>query len=172
MNHLRGFATAWVLLVEALVTEDLVVVAAGHPTHTRRLAAEVEAGAVAALLIRMSLGVGRHQHGAPRKLLIRTRLTGGERRSVQVPKPQIRMHRRVGEHRAGAHLLGHRTPMLLLRTRVVVAALDQDGGVQRPLGEGRRQNRHPLSRVRPHRLTTDGPVQHHQHREVGASRAG
>ena len=162
------FATAWVLPVEALVTEDLAVVVAGHLIHTPPLAAG--AGAVAALPIRMPLAAGRHQHGVLRKHLIRTPREE-EHRSIQVPKPQIRTRRKVGEHQAGVHLLGHRTPMLLQQTRAVV--LDQDGGVQHLLGEGRRQNRPLGTKVRPRRRpTTGGPVQHHRHREVGARRAG
>jgi hypothetical protein len=159
-------ATAWVLLVGTLVTEALVVVVAGHPIHTLRLAAG--AGAVAALPTRTPLGAGRRPHGAPRKRLIHT-LKGEEHRFIRVPKPQIHTRRKVGGHQAGPHLLGHRTPMLL-RIRAVV--LGRDGAVQRPLGEARRRN-HPLgTRVRPRRLTTGGLVQHHRHREVGASRVG
>jgi len=154
--------------VGALVTEGLVVVVAGHPIHTLRLAAE--AGVGAALPIHTPPGVGRRQHGALRKRLIHT-LKGEEHRFIRVPKHQIHTRRRVGEHQAGAHLLGHRTP-ILLRIRAAVV-LDRDGAVQRPLGEARRRN-HPLgTRVRPRRLTMGGLVQHHRHREVGgASRVG
>lgn len=157
-------ATAWVLLVGALVTEGLVAVVAGHPIHTQRLAAE--AGVVAALPTRTPLEAGRRQHG-PLKRLIHT-LKGEERRFIRVPKPQIHTRRKVGEHQAGAHphLLEHRTPMPLRIKAVVI--LDRDGAVQRPLGEARRRN-HPLgTRVRPRRLTTGGSVQHHRHREVGS----
>jgi hypothetical protein len=164
-SHSRVSATAWVLLVGALVTEGMVAVVAGHPIHTLRLAAE--AGAVAALPTRTPLGAGRRQHGAPLRRLIHT-LKGEERRFIRVPKPQIHTRRKVGEHQAGAHphLLEHRTPMPL-RIRTVVV-LDRDGAVQRPLGEARRRN-HPLgTRVRPRRLTTGGSVQHHQHQEVGS----
>lgn len=170
MSHSRVFATAWVLLVAALVTEDLVAVVAGHLIHTPPLA--VGAGAAAALPTRMLLGVGRHQHGVPRKHPIRMPREE-EHRSIRVPKPQIRTRRKVGEHQAGVHLLGHRTPMLLLQTRAVVPVPEQDGGVQHPLGEGRRQNRPLGTRVRPRRrLTMGGPVQHHRRRGVGARRAG
>ena len=164
-------ATAWVLLVGTLVTEGMVVVVAGHPIHMLRLAAE--AGAVAALPTRTRLEAGRPQHGAPRKRLIHT-LKGEEHRFIRVPKPQIHTRRKVGEHQAGLHLPGHRTPMLLrLRIRAVVPVPDRDGAVQHPLGEARRQN-HPLGPKarRPRRLTTGGLVQHHQHREVGARRVG
>lgn len=165
-------ATAWVLLVGTLVTEGLVVVVAGHPTHTLRLAAEV--GAVAGHPTRTPLGAGRRQHGAPRKRLIHT-LKGEEHRFIRVPKPQIHTPRKAGEHQAGVHLLGHRTPMLLrLRTRAAVVLDHRDGAVQRPLGEARRRNRPLGTRVRrrPRRLTTGGLAQHHRHREVGARRAG
>ena len=162
-------AIAWVLLVGALVTEGLVEVAVGHPIHTLRLA--VEAGAVAALPTRTPLGAGRRQHGAPRKRQIHT-LKGEGHRFIRVPKPLIHTRRKVGGHQAGAHLLGHRTPMLL-RMRIRAVVLDRDGVVQRPLGEARLRN-HPLgTRVRrPRRLTMGGLAQHHRHREVGASRVG
>ena len=164
-SHLRVSVTAWVLLVGALVMEGLVVVVAVHLIHTLRLAAE--AGAVAALPTHTPLVAGRRQHGAPRKRLIHT-LKGEEHRFIRVPKPQIHTCRKVGEHQAGAHLLGHRTP---IRPRIRAVVLDRDGAVQRLLGEARRRN-HPLgTRVRPHRLTTGGLVQHHRHREVG-SRVG
>ena len=154
--------------------EDLVVVGVEHPTHTRRLAAvAAEDGVVVALQIPTLLGAGKRQHGVRRKHLIRTP-TVGEHRSVQALKPQIRTRRKVGEHQAGAHLLlGHRTPMPLLRTRALLVVLGQDGAVQRRLGEERRQSQHPLgTRVRPRRLTMGGPVQHRRRREVGARRAG
>jgi hypothetical protein len=151
----------------ALVTEDLVVVAVGHLIHMRRLAAE--AGAVAALPTRTSPGAAKRQHGALQKRLIHTLKGGEEHRSIRVPKLQIRTRRKAEEHQAGAHLLGHRihTPR---RTRAVV--LDQDGAVHHLLGEGRRQNRPLGTRARLRRLTTGGLVQHHRHREAGASRPG
>ena len=155
-SHLRADATAWVLLVGALVMEGLVVLVAGHPIHTLRLAAE--AGAVAVLSTRTPLGAGRRQHGTPRKCLIHT-LKGEEHRFIRVPKHQIHTRRKVGEHQGGAHLLGHRTPMplpLLLGIRAVV--LDLDGAVQRPLGEVQRRNHSLGTRVRPHQLTTSGLV--------------
>jgi len=158
---------AWALLVGTLVTEDLVVAVAGHPIHTRHLAAE--AGAVAGLPTHTLLGVGRHQRGVPRKRPIHI-LKGEEHRFIRVHKHQIHTRRRVGEHQAGApHLLGLRT-LMLLRTRAVV--LDQDGEVQRPLREARRQSRPPGTRVRLRQLTTGGPVQLHRHRGDGASQAG
>jgi len=166
LSHLKVVAIAWVLPMGALVTEDLVVVVVGHLIHMRRLA--VEAGAVAALPTHTSLGAAKRQHGALQKRLIHT-LKGEEHRSIRVPKLQIRTRRKAGGHQAGAHLLGHRI-LTLRRTRAVV--LDQDGAVHHLLGEGRRQNRPLGTRARLRRLTTGGLVQHHRHREVGASRPG
>jgi hypothetical protein len=152
--------------VGTLVTEGLVAVVAGHPIHTLHL--EAEAGAVAVLPTRTPPGAGRRLLGAPRKRLTHTP-KGEEHRFIRVPKPQIHTRKKVGEHQVGAHLLGHRTPMLL-RIRAVV--LDRDGAVQRPLGEARRRNHRLGPRARLRRLTTGGLVQLHRHREVGASRLG
>lgn len=167
MSHSRVVAT-WVPLVGASVTEALAA-AVGHRIHTRRL--EAPAGVVVALLIPMLVGVERRLHGAPRKLLIRTRKGAGHH-SHRVLKPRIRMHRKVGEHQVGAHLLGHRIPTLRLRLRARPVAPDQDGEGQHPLGAGLRQN-HPLGmRVRLRRPIMAGPVQDHRLRGVGASRTG
>jgi len=138
---------------------------AGHLIHMRSLVAPVGG----ALLTRTLQGEGRHQHGDPRKLLTHTRRGAGHR-LIRVPKPRIRTRRRVGGHRLG-HLLVHRTPTLL---RPRLAAPDQDGEAQRPLGVGQRQSLLTLGpRVRPRRPIMVGPVQDHRHREVGgATRAG
>lgn len=167
-SHSRVAVIVWVLLVEALVTEGLVLVA-GHLIHTRHPVAL--AGAVAAPPTRTSQGGGRLQPGVPRKLPTHTR-RGAEHRSIRVLKPQIRTRKRVEEHQPGAHLLEHRIPMLQQRPRAAARARDQDGGVQRPVGVGRRQNLPLGTRVRLRQLITGGPVQDHQHQEAGAIRIG
>jgi len=166
-SRLKAAVTAWVLPVEASVTEGLEVVAV-HLTHMPRLV--VPAGAVAVLPTRMLRGEGRPQPGAPQKRPTHTR-KGVEHLSVRAPKPRIRTRKRVGEHQLGA-LLGHRIHM---RPRVGVVAPDRDGGAQHPLGVVRHRSLPLGTRVRLCRLImeliTAGPVQD-QHREVGASRVG
>jgi hypothetical protein len=168
-SRLRVVVT-WALLVEASGMEGLAVVA-GRPIRTHNLGAE--AGAVVALLTRTRLGAGRRRHGVPRKRLTRTPREV-ERRSIRVPKLQIRTRRKVGGHQpGGAHRLAHRIPILLLPRAVARVAPDQDGAAQHPLGEGRRRNQRLGTRVRPRLRITGGPVQDHRHPVVGgASRAG